>query len=386
MARFFFGAERKKGQKSASKRDHASTGKTAGLVGIICNMLLFIGKLTVGLLAGSISIVADGFNNLSDASAAVITYVGFHLSRRPADKEHPYGHARYEYLSGLGISIVILLMGIELIKSSVKKILQPAPVELGTVTVLVLLGSVAVKLWMTRYYASRAKSIGSETLRAAAKDSRNDVIATSAVLLSALISRYFQVELDGYISLAVALFILWSGICIARDTGSLILGRQADARLEEMICRTVLAREKVLDVHDFLYHDYGHGRSYASIHVEFDAAEDPLTCHGIIDELEREVYERWHVRLLIHYDPVLTNSTEWNEMKAWVQAAAKEMDDSIAIHDFRIVAVGKEKKLIFDLELPYALFERKKEIRRHIIRRLAEEGRPYTAEIFFDAV
>lgn len=278
-------------------------GSMAGIVGILCNALLAAGKLTVGLLAGSVSVLADAVNNLSDAASSVVTLLGFRLSQRPADEEHPFGHARYEYLSALAVAGLILLLGYDTARSAVEKIIHPEPVELTAVSMAVLAASVGLKLWMYGFFSKLAKHIGSAALRAAAADSRNDCVATTAVLLGCLSQKYLGVNADGFVGLGVALFILWSGISLAKETVSPLLGRQADPELVRQITELVLSREQVLGAHDLLVHDYGPGRYFASVHAEMDAAVDSVTAHDIIDGIEQQALEQLNIHLVIHCDP-----------------------------------------------------------------------------------
>lgn len=385
MTDFFLRLCTKKGEAPDSPSGHARIGRRAGFVGILLNLLLFGAKLTMGLLTHSLAITADGINNLTDAAASVITFLGFYLARRPADREHPFGHARYEYLSGLAVSVVILLAGIELLKSSVEKILRPGTVEMDLLALLLLLLCAGVKLFMAFFYGTLGKAIRSETLQAAAKDSRNDVFATLAVLLGGGVSLLFGLNIDGWLGLGVALFILWSGISSIGDTASVLLGQPADGRLERRLIRLISSREKVLGCHDFLYHDYGHGRSYASIHVEFSASESPMDCHEIIDELEREAFALYHVQLLIHYDPVLTDSPELQELRRWVQQEVAALDEHISIHDLRIITQEGCKKLIFDMALPYSLYGHREDYTLRLQKRLQEEQKDYELLIDYDA-
>ena len=261
-------------------------GKLAGVVGIFCNGLLFFGKLVAGLLSGSVAIVADAVNNLSDASSSVVTLLGFRLAQQPADADHPYGHARYEYLSGLMVAVLILVIGVELVKSSVEKIIHPETVDFSALTVVILVGSILVKLWMSFFFGSLGKRIHSLTLEATAVDSRNDVITTAAVLLGCFVGFLFRIKIDGYIGLLVAVFILHSGVNIVKETISPLLGEQAQPDLIEKIKELVTAPDEILGVHDLLIHDYGPGKCFASIHAEVNADLYSLEGHDIIDELE----------------------------------------------------------------------------------------------------
>ena len=362
----------------------SAVGRLAGLTGIVCNTLLFLGKLIVGIIAGSVSIIADAVNNLSDASSSVVTLLGFRMARQPADAEHPYGHARYEYLSGLVVAALILIIGAELAKSSVMKILHPAAVEFTLFTFIVLLASVSVKLWMMSFFGALGKKIRSTTLKATSVDSRNDVIASSAVLLGCLAQYFFHVNIDGIIGLAVALFILYSGVNIARETISPLLGKQADAELIENLSRLVLSREKVLGIHDLLVHDYGPGQCYATVHAEVSAEEDPLACHDMIDAIESEAMEKLRVNLVIHYDPVVLDDEERNAALDVVTEVITGIHPDLSIHDFRLVRGAHRTKLVFDLAVPYDMETPHKELKERIDAVLKEKGLDYETIVHFD--
>ena len=363
---------------------HAAVGKLAGVTGVVCNCLLFSFKLAVGLISGAVSVVADALNNLSDAASSVVTLLGFRLAQRPADRDHPYGHARYEYLSGLIVAALILLIGAELTESSVRKIFCPTPVDASAVTLVVLLCSIGLKFWMSGFFASLGKKIRSTTLKAASVDSRNDVIASTAVLLGCLIEWLFHVSVDGYVGLAVALFILYSGISVARETVSPLLGERADKKLVDNISSLVLSYEKVLGVHDLLVHDYGPGQCFASVHVELSAREEPLVCHDIIDAIECDVLEKLNVHLVIHYDPVLDNDEEWEQLRAITQEIIRGIDTRLSMHDFRIVRGAEQPKLVFDLAVPYGMTTERKELKCRIDAALKAREKAYTTVIRFD--
>ena len=362
----------------------SAVGRLVGLTGIVCNTLLFLGKLIVGIIAGSVSIIADAVNNLSDASSSVVTLLGFRMARQPADAEHPYGHARYEYLSGLVVAALILIIGAELAKSSVMKILHPAAVEFTLFTFIVLLASVSVKLWMMNFFGALGRKIRSTTLKATSVDSCNDVIASSAVLLGCLVQYFFHVNIDGIIGLAVALFILYSGVNIARETISPLLGKQADAELIENLSRLVLSREKVLDIHDLLVHDYGPGQCYATVHAEVSAEEDPLACHDMIDAIESEAMEKLRVNLVIHYDPVVLDDEERNAALDVVTEVITGIHPDLSVHDFRLVRGAHRTKLIFDLVVPYDMETPHKELKERIDTGLKEKGLDYEIIVHFD--
>lgn len=361
----------------------SAIGTLAGITGIVCNALLFLGKLTAGLLSGSISILADAFNNLTDAASSVSTLLGFQMARQPADKDHPYGHARYEYLSGLVVAALILLIGAELVQSSVSKIIHPQAMDVSAVTYGVLLCSMAVKFWMSLFFRTLGKRIGSATLTATAADSRNDVIATGAVLAGCLSQQLLNVNLDGFVGLAVAVFILWSGCGIAKETISPLIGQQADRELLSRIHRLILRHDKVLGIHDLLVHDYGPGQCFASVHVEISAEESPLVSHDIIDDIERDALAELNVHLVIHYDPVLHDSEQDRLHNVMVQIL-EQISGELSMHDFRLLRSGNENTLYFDLEVPYTMKRTSEELKQLIDEKLRKTEPHCTTVISFD--
>ena len=376
--------------KSADAQDpkvRSSIGKLSGTVGIVCNVLLFSIKLAAGILAGSVSIMADALNNLSDATSSVVTLLGFKLAERPADDHHPYGHARYEYLSGLAVVAMILVIGFELTKSSVEKLLHPEAVVFTALTGSILAVSIGIKLWLMMFYKKLGKIIGSQTLEAAAIDSRNDCVTTAAVLAAGLIERSTNWQVDGLAGLAVAIFILYSGCRLAKDTISPLLGEAVDPGLRERLADFVESNPKVLGHHDLMVHDYGPGRRFASLHVEMDKDEDPLICHEIIDEMERECLKNHGIHLVIHYDPVVTGDPELERMRMLVETILRVRDQRLSIHDFRMVSDRKNTNLLFDVALPMELQGEEEVIRNALEEALNELGeKRYHTVITFDAV
>lgn len=375
----------KDAQNPDSPAVRLAVGKLAGVVGILCNGLLCLGKVLVGTLSGSVAIVADGVNNLSDAASSVVTLLGFRMAQQPADADHPYGHARYEYISGLVVAALILVIGADLAQSSVSKILSPEPVDTSPVIFGVLIGSILVKLWMSRFFAGLGRHIQSTTLQATSVDSRNDVVASAAVLAGCLVEKFAHLTVDGYVGLAVAAFILWSGVGIARETISPLLGRGADRGLAEQLSALVLSHEKVLGLHDLLVHDYGPGQCFASVHVEMSAQEDPLVCHDIIDDIECQALETLHVHLVIHYDPVVEDDAEWNQMRQAVEEAAAAISPRLSVHDFRLVRGAKGTKVVFDLAVPYDMAEQRPAIRTQLEQAVAALRPEYLTVIRFDS-
>ena len=357
-------------------------GKLAGIVGIVCNLLLFAGKLLAGTLSGSVSITADAVNNLSDASSSLVTLLGFKMAERPADAEHPYGHARMEYLSGLLVAILILIIGVELGKSSIQKILHPEAVEFSVLTLCILVGSILMKLWMCLFCRKLGKRIQSTTLEATAADSRNDVITTAAVLLGCLAGHFFHWRIDGWVGALVAVFILASGWSIAKETISPLLGKQADPELVQRISRLVLSHEKILGIHDLMVHDYGPGQCFASVHAEMH--EDPLMCHDILDDIERDAMRELRVHLVIHYDPIVTDDDELNHMRTLVQKELAAIDPRLSMHDFRMVRGAQHTNLIFDLAVPYSMSDKTAELKRRIDECVQFEDSKYYTVITFD--
>jgi len=362
-----------------------AVGRRAGAVGIGANVLLFAGKLVAGILSGSVSITADAMNNLSDASSSIVTLLGFKLAEKPADEDHPFGHARFEYLSALAVAVMILFIGFELAKTSVSKIFAPEQTSFTWITAAILLSSIAVKLWLSFYNRHLGRKIESDALLAAAADSRNDVIATFAVLLSAVVEYFTAWQVDAWMGLGVALFILYSGIGMARATISPLLGQAVDPELRNQILDEIQSEPMVLGYHDLMVHDYGPGRRFASVHVEMDRREDPLLCHEIIDNLERECMNSHGVQLVIHYDPVVTDDPEMDRMKLRVCEILQDMDARLGVHDFRMVASGGHTNLIFDIVLPCQLTGQEKRIKKELDARLNENAPiTYYTVITFD--
>ncbi len=365
-------------------RVHAAIGSLAGVTGMVCNGLLFALKLIVGLLIGSVAVMADAFNNLSDAASSAITFLGFRMGQRPADRDHPYGHARLEYLAGLAIAAIILFIGLEQGRSAIEKILHPGPVALTKLTFALMACAIALKGWMFLFFRSLGRRIGSVALSATAIDCRNDVIATSAVCIGCLVQHVTNISIDGYVGLAVTALILLSGIGIARETVTPLLGKQPDEAMVEKLRQIVLRHEGVLGIHDLLVHDYGPGHVYASVHVEMSAEQDPLVCHDIVDDIEQDVLEELGVSLVIHHDPVETNDAERSALFALVTEAARVLDPACSVHDFRITRGSERPRVTFDMTIPYALTGSQADILAAMEAHLAATGRSYRVLIHFD--
>ena len=358
-------------EKTHDPAVRAAYGNLASWVGILCNLALCAGKFMVGTLSGSISVAADAVNNLSDASSSVVSLLGFRLGSRPADEEHPYGHARFEYLSGLAVAVMVLVIGLELGKTSLGKILAPTPVTFSWVTVGVLAASILVKLWMALFNRKVGGRIHSGALIATAADSRNDVLTTGAVLTAALISHFARVELDGWMGLAVALFILYSGVGLVKSTIDPLLGLAPDPELVKYIHERVMSYPNVLGTHDLMVHDYGPGRQFASVHVEMAAEGDVMASHDVIDNIERDFLENDGLHVVIHFDPIVTSDERVGDMRRWLSEAVKEIDGALTIHDLRMVPGPTHTNLIFDCVVPagFAVSELDvKQAIKHLVR------------------
>lgn len=330
-------------------------GTLASTVGIVCNVLLCVGKGAIGLFAGSVSIVADAVNNLSDASSNVVSLLGFHMAGRPADRKHPYGHGRYEYLAGMVVAVLVLVIGVELVRSSVEKLVDPSPTEFSPAVAIVLVASMLVKAWMMLFNRTLGRRIGSVTLEATAMDSRNDVITTGAVLAAAVVSALTGVDLDGWAGLAVGCFILWSGFGLMRETIDPLLGRTPSDELVRHIHDTIMGYPGVLGTHDLMVHDYGPGRQFASAHVEMAAEASPLDSHDTLDNIEREFLERDGMHVVLHYDPIVTDDPQVCDLRNWIAQQVKVIDPELTIHDLRCVPGPTHTNVIFDCVRPHGL-------------------------------
>lgn len=335
-----------------TQEERIRVGKKAGIVGILCNLVLCSLKYLIGTLSGSVSITADAINNLSDAASSVVTLLGFKLAGKKADATHPYGYERFEYLAGLVVAALILVIGVDLAKTSIGKILHPEAVEFSAALVIVLLFSILVKLWLASFNVKLGKSIQSKTLMASGDDARNDVISTGAVLLAALLEHFTGLRADGVMGLIVAGFIIWSGFGIAKDTISPLLGEAPDEELVHKISALMTSRKEILGIHDLVVHDYGPGRRYVSAHAEVDYRADVLDIHEILDDLEREARQNLNVELTIHYDPIVTDDPLLDQARKLVtDHLAKSLPD-VKIHDFRMVKGEGHSNVLFDAVIP----------------------------------
>lgn len=337
-------------------------GKIAGFIGIAVNTLLAAAKIAVGVIFGAISVLADGLNNLTDCGSSVISVLSFKFSAKPADKEHPYGHERIEYVCSLAVAFIILMVAFETVKESVHKILSPTAVDFSYWAIAALIVSIAVKCGLYFYYKLTAKKINSEILQASAMDSLTDCISTSVVLITFLIGKFSGVNVDGYAGILVALFIAWSGVGILKETLSKLIGQAPDEALVASIKERILAHPEVLGVHDLSVYSYGPNKYFASAHVEVDANVDVLISHELVDAIEREFIQHTNVILTGHLDPIVTDDEIVNGLKEQICAFVKDMDTAFSVHDFRMVHGEKRTNVLFDVAIPYGCTLTKQEI------------------------
>lgn len=346
-------------------------GILATVVGLICNVILCAAKIAVGVLSKSMAILADGLNNFTDAGSSVVSMLGFRWANKPADKEHPFGHARYEYITGLIIAFIVLFLGFELIVSSVEKITAGEKTVATVIMMAVLAFSVVVKFGMFFYYRSVSRKIGSGSLKAAGADSLNDCISTIAILVCTVITYFTGTELDGYVGIAVALFIVFNGIKLIKETMSPLLGEKPSPSLVKKISEEICAYDGVKGIHDLIVHNYGPNRYFASVHVEVDAKTDVLESHELADTIEREFLEKG-INLVIHMDPVIVDDERVNALKQIAVDAVKNIDESLTLHDFRVVWGENRKNLIFDVVVPYGFRLTDKELISSIDEKIKE--------------
>ena len=328
-------------------------GVVSSVVGILCNALLCTAKIAAGLLTGAVSIVADGINNLSDGGSCVVSLLGFKMAGKPADDKHPFGHGRIEYVAGLVVSFIIVLMGVELAKTSLDKIFHPEEISFSWITPAVLGISILVKLWMCFFNRKMGDKIDSAVLRATAMDSLSDVAATSAVLAGFVIGYWARVNLDGYLGVLVALFILYTGVSTAKGTLDLLLGEAPDPEFVKQIQQEVLSYPEIIGVHDLIVHNYGPGHSVISLHAEVPCDVDILKIHDTIDNAERDLKKKFDCEVVIHMDPIVTDDKETNEIHQKLSSIVRLLDSRVTIHDFRIVKGPTHTNLIFDIVVPH---------------------------------
>lgn len=324
----------------------------SSVTGIIANFLLFVGKLVIGIISASVAIIADAFNNIGDAGSSIVTLIGFRFSGKHADKEHPMGHGRFEYISAFIVDVLIIFVGVELFKTSVEKIIEPQATDISTVTLVFLGVAIAVKAWLFFFYRKIAKKINSSAIRGASYDSISDVVATTLVFVSALLSKYAGLNIDGYAGILVAAFIFYTGIKAAKETIDLLLGGTPDKGIVKKIAEFVKRYPEVIGIHDVMVHDYGPGRQIISFHAEVSAKSDFSYVHDVIDNIERDIQKEYGYLVTIHLDPIVVDDEKVSEMYDFVKKAVKEVDESYEIHDFRMTYGGNHINLIFDLSIP----------------------------------
>ena len=342
------------------------SGKVAGAIGIATNLLLFAIKLAAGFLSGSVAVMADAVNNLTDSGSSIVMLVGFKLAGKPADEKHPFGHARMEYLSGVIVSFLVLFLGLELGRTSVEKIISPQPADFNLLALGILAVSVVIKLWQCFFYRSVGKTIHSDTVFATSSDSRNDAIATTVVLLGALITQFTGANLDGVLGLAVAVFIVISGVKLVIETGNPLLGVAPDEALVKQIYEKILSYEGVFGIHDLTVHNYGEGKCFASVHCEVPAERDILLSHDIIDNIERDFEKDLGIHLVIHLDPIVTGDERTNKLREQVGKLLHVVVPQASMHDFRVVWGVTHSNVVFDVAVPFSLQDSDQQIQERI--------------------
>ena len=371
--------------KTKDARVREQYGVLSGAVGLACNVFLFLLKLIIGFLTGSISIAADAFNNLSDGLSCLISIVGFKVAGKAPDAKHPFGYGRTEYIAGLIVAFIIVLVGFEFLKTSADRIIHPEPVAFSGVLLAILAVSMLVKLWMGAFNSSIGRRIESPVLLAAGQDSRNDVITTLVVVLGMVAGRFTTLPVDGYVGLLVALFILWAGVGIVRDTVAPLLGEAADPEVAHNIAEIVRESEYIVGVHDLIVHNYGAGRSLASLHAEVPSDSDFVAVHEVIDEAEKRVWQRTGVYLVIHMDPIDVNNEHVTALRAQVDGVLRDIDEGLSMHDFRVVDGARQINLIFDVVVPYSYGESaKRELLMQIYDRLKAIDTRYNPVVTLD--
>ena len=374
-------------------KDYENTGNPAvrnrygmlgGFVGVGCNILLFIVKLIPGLISGSVSVIADAFNNLSDAGSSAVTLLGFRIAKKPADKDHPFGHGRMEYMSAFLVALLIILLGLELVKSSVQKFLSPIMPAVTLLTFSGLIISLAVKLWMYFFNRKLGKLINAQSLTATARDSLNDCLTTAGVLVSMLICKYLNVNIDPYVGAVIGVFVLWSGFMTARDTLSPLLGEPPQRELVDGIKEEILKVPEFMGIHDLIIHNYGPGRTFASVHVEVPQTIDFVHCHELCDQCEKTLKERFMMDISIHMDPIAEKGSETAKLQELVAQKLKSVNSHITIHDFRIVPGQERINLIFDAVIPADCNESEAELKEKISSAVLEIDKKYCTVVELD--
>ena len=369
LVRLFIG----KNKDASDTKVRGKYASLAGFTGIIVDFLLFVGKLAVGLLAGSVAIIADAFNNISDAGSSVVTLIGFRLASKPVDKEHPLGHGRLEYVTGFIVDTIIIIVGFELFKTSLEKIFNPYLPTVSNLTLCVLAAAILIKLWLFFFYNRIGKTIHSTALKASAFDSISDCAATTLVLISAVVARFWGIAIDGYAGVFVAAFIMFTGLKAAKETIDLLLGSPPEKEFVDGIYEFSKNYAYVVGIHDVMVHDYGPGRQIVSFHAEVPSDSDINLAHEEVDKMERDMHQKFGCIVTIHLDPVVVNDPLVNEHKELVQLAVKEVDEAFSIHDFRMTVGEKSVNLIFDLLIPSDCKISSLEAERLVVQKIHEK-------------
>lgn len=376
----------KDSERVGDKRVRENYGTVTSVVGIIINLLLFVGKFLVGTLFGSVAISADAINNLSDAGSSLISLISFKISSKPADREHPFGHARIEYIASMAVGVIVLFIGFDSLKESFFKILTPEPMSKSFIVLAVLLASIFAKLWLGIFYKSVGKKINSEILKAASADSFSDVLSTGATLVSALVWMFLDFNIDAYVGLVVSAFILVAGLKILNENKNIILGSAPDPEVIETIKEHALADERILGIHDLIVHSYGAGATIASFHAEVDGKGDFFEVHDLIDNIEKQLLSEHNIACTIHMDPIITDNEEINALRMQVEGIVKGISASFRIHDFRCVTGPTHTNLIFDIEIPFEDKRTNKEILNLVEEKIKNINETYFAVISVDRV
>ncbi len=356
-------------------------GTLGSVAGILTNILLAILKYVAGMLSGSISVTADAINNLSDAGASIISFIGVKLSSKPADKGHPYGHGRVEYISALAVAFLVLLMGIELFKSSVDKIINPVPVKFSVISLCILIFSILAKLWLGFFNKKLGEKINSAPMMAVMKDCFSDCLATGVAAVAIIVSAFSNINIDGYLGVIVACFIFMAGFNILKDTMADLLGKPAEKEFVEEITNKILSYDKIVGVHDMIIHDYGPGRKFASAHAEVPSNENIMEIHDVIDLVERDILNEYGMIISIHMDPIVTDDEKINALRQMTSSLVSEISEEMSIHDFRVVDGPSHTNLIFDLIVPHKYDLSNDEVRNEIENKLSKINERYFAVI-----
>lgn len=373
-----------KGKSPKEAETRKAYGTLCSIVGIVLNILLFAGKYFAGFISGSIAIMADAFNNLSDAGSSFITLIGFWYAGKKPDIDHPFGHGRFEYISGLGVAVMIILMGFELAKDSAYKIFHPETVDSSGLAIAILVVSICVKIYMAMYNRSIGKKIDSSAMLATSTDSMSDAVATTVVLISLLIDKFAHINVDGICGFAVSLFILFAGYNVVKETISPLLGQPPEPEFVDSIYDIVMAHEEIKGIHDLVVHDYGPGRVMISLHTEVPGNEDIFKIHDLIDRIENELNEKLRCEAVIHMDPIEVNNKVIDETKKNIAELISQISSEMSIHDFRMVVGDTHTNLIFDVLVPYSVKDSDDKIKKQVQNKISEYNNTYMAIIHID--